>query len=77
MEAGNNAAVSIPASLTALVSDKFLIGQEDGDDDKKSVGSIGSDDLVCIVNPNNYTLEVDDYLDQPIGEVSAFDPDII
>mmetsp|Transcript_15026 Transcript_15026/g.20406 ORF Transcript_15026/g.20406 Transcript_15026/m.20406 type:complete len:202 (+) Transcript_15026:1314-1919(+) len=75
MEQGNNAGASVlPSSLTALVSDKFLFDQ-DADDDKKSVGSIGSDELVCIVNPNNYTLEVDDFGD--FGEVSAFDPDII
>ena len=65
----------MPASLTALVSDKFLLNDQD-DDDKKSVGSIGSDELVCIVNPNNYTLEYDDFADGTV-EISAFDPEIV
>ena len=75
MDASNNASASLPASLTAFVSDKFLLNDND-DDDKKSVGSIGSDELVCIVNPNNYTLEYDDFADGTV-EVSAFDPDVI
>ena len=75
MDAGRDAARSLPSSLTAFFSEKFLFDKEDPDDDAKSVGSIGSDELVCIVNPNNYTLEVDEY--EPVGEISAFDPEII
>lgn len=77
MDAGNNSSASLPATLTALVSDRFLLNdQDEDDDDKKSMGSIGSDELVCIVNPNNYTLEYDDFADGTV-EVSAFDPDVI
>jgi len=58
--------------MTSLITDAFLFDQED---DAKSVGSVGSDEIVLFVNPNNYTLELDDYALG--GEVSAFDPDII
>ena len=50
---------------------------DDVDDDKKSSGSIGSDDVVMFVNPCKYTLEVDTTVIEPMGEVSAFDPEII
>ena len=76
MEEGRNPASALPSSLTALVSDKFLFDKEGEDDLNKSVGSIGSDEIVCIVNPNNYTLEVDEY-EAPMGEVSAFDTEIV
>lgn len=76
MDEGRNSASTLPRSLTALVSDKFLFDQDGDDDDKKSVGSIGSDEIVCIVNPCNYTLEVDEY-ESPMGEISAFDPEIV
>ena len=63
-------------SVTSLISEKFLF---EDDDDKKSIGSIGEDEAVMFVNPNNYTLEVDDVESAPsaTGERSAFDPDII
>jgi len=73
MDASNSQASSVPNSMTVLVSGNFLFD----DDDKKSVSSIGSDDLVCIVNPNNYTLEVDEFAERSGFEISAFDPEII
>jgi hypothetical protein len=42
-----------------MITEKFLF--EDMDDDKKSVGSIGSDDAVMFVNPNSYTLDAEDF----------------
>jgi len=56
-----------------MITDKFLF--EDGENDRKSIGSIGSDEAVLFLNPNNYTLEIDD-LDAEY-EVSAFDADVI
>ena len=60
-----------------MITEKFLF--EDMDDDKKSNGSIGSDDAVMFVNPNNYTLEADEFAPVTGGfERSAFDdPDQI
>ena len=76
-EEGNERQVSLPPSLTSLITQRFLMNDDDDeDDDKKSCGSIGSDEAVLFVNPCNYTLEVDDY-EIGGGEVSAFDPDII
>ena len=63
----------MPPSLTSLITEKFLF--EDGENDRKSIGSIGSDEAVMFINPNNYTLEVDE-LDAEY-EVSAFDADVI
>ena len=56
-----------------MITERFLF--EDGEDDRKSIGSIGSDEAVMFVNPNNYTLEVDE-LDAEY-EVSAFDAEVI
>ena len=64
---------TLPPSLTSMITEKFLF--EDGENDRKSIGSIGSDEAVLFLNPNNYTLEIDD-LDAEY-EVSAFDADII
>lgn len=76
-EEGNERQVSVPPSLTSLITQRFLMNDDDDeDDDKKSCGSIGSDEAVLFVNPCNYTLEVDGY-EIGGGEVSAFDPDII
>jgi len=60
-----------------MITEKFLF--EDMDDDKKSNGSIGSDDAVMFVNPNNYTLETYEFEPATGGfERSAFDePDQI
>jgi hypothetical protein len=49
---------NLAASKTSLITEKLLF--EDYDDDKKSVGSIGSNEAVMFINPNNYTLEVDE-----------------
>ena len=56
-----------------MISEKFFF--EDAENDRKSIGSIGSDEAVLFLNPNNYTLEIDD-LDADY-EVSAFDADVI
>lgn len=55
-ENGQNRATLAP-SIISLIDEKLLF---DLDDDKKSEGSIGSDDAVMFVNPCPYTLEVDD-----------------
>jgi len=73
-EEGNERQVNLPPSFTSLITQKFLMN--DDDDDNKSCGSIGSDEAVLFVNPCNYTLEVDDY-EIGGGEFSAFDPEII
>lgn len=67
--------VALPPSLTSMITDKFLFDQE-SDDDKKSVGSIGSDEAVLFVNPCDYTLETDEH-ENDGREKSAFDPDVI
>ena len=56
-----------------MITEKFFF--EDGESDRKSIGSIGSDEAVLFLNPNNYTLEIDE-LDAEY-EVSAFDADVI
>lgn len=71
---------NLPSSVTSFITSKFLYEDND-DDDRKSVGSIGSNECVMFVNPCNYTLECDDYetAGQDFGgERSAFDdPDAI
>lgn len=55
---------NLPASVTSFITNKFLY--DEGEDyDRKSCGSIGSDEAVMFVNPCNYTLEVDDYVSVP------------
>lgn len=41
------------------------------------MGSVGSDEIVLFVNPNNYTLNLDELDLQGSKEISAFDPEII
>ena len=68
---------ALPSSVVSMITDRFLFDTDF--DDKKSVGSIGSDEAVMFVNPNQYTLDVDmgDIM-EPAKEVSAFDdPDRI
>jgi len=72
-EEGGDRAANLPMSMTSLITQQFLFDRDD--DDKKSVGSVGSDEMVMFVNPNNYTLDLDDC--DPSHEISAFDPDII
>ena len=59
--------------MTSMISENFLF--EDGENDRKSIGSIGSDEAVMFINPNNYTLEIDE-LDLDY-EKSAFDVNVI
>lgn len=66
--------VNLPASMTSIITEKFLFDQDDWD--KRSAGSIGSNEAVMFVNPCNYTLDIDDE-EYGTGEVSAFDPDQI
>ena len=62
-----------------MITDKFLFDKDanSDDDDKKSMGSIGSDEAVMFVNPCNYTLDVDEPEEDDGRERSAFDPDVI
>lgn len=68
---------ALPASVVSMITDKFLFDTDF--DDKKSCGSIGSEEAVMFVNPNQYTLDVDmDDIMEPAREISAFDdPDLI
>ena len=68
-------AAALAIAKVSMINEKLLF--DDVDDDKKSSGSIGSDDVVMFVNPCMYTLEVDTTVIEPMGEVSAFDPEII
>ena len=47
---------ALPSSVVSMITDRFLFDTDF--DDKKSVGSIGSDEAVMFVNPNQYTLDV-------------------
>ena len=58
----------------SLITPNFLFND---DEDKKSCGSIGSEEAVLFVNPCNYTLDEDEADLEPMGEISAFDPEII
>ena len=68
---------ALPPSVVSMITDKFLFDTDF--DDKKSCGSIGSNEPVMFVNPNDYTLDVDmDDIMEPAKEISAFDdPDRI
>lgn len=85
-EGANGPRANLPGSVTSFITSKFLFDDDNNEDDRKSVGSIGSDEAVMFVNPCNYTLEVDDFEEgdgraapSAAGhERSAFeDPDII
>ena len=56
-EENGQRAVALPPSVVSMITDKLLFDTDF--DDKKSVGSIGSQEAVMFINPNQYTLDVD------------------
>ena len=47
---------ALPPSMTSMITHKFLFDQEEDADKLSDCGSVGSNEAVMIVNPNNYTL---------------------